>query len=305
MERNPNFWAAPLPNAERLTAKVFGDEEAMVAALEAGTIDIIYWFPLKHYPRLKDKLSFVFGPSNTRVWELRLPPGKAPFNNKKVRQAMAYAIDRESVVTSVLNGVGAATPHPWGKTHIAYDPAYDARNKFDLDRAKAMLTEAGAPTGRFSVLLSSADGEGKAIATILQADLRKIGWVVELELLEPARFSPRLISGDFQMAVNASGQFDLYTSFAAANSAYRPQNNPLWPNGNPPTAYSEGIRSAERTIDPAAQKAAFRQVADTMLDEAWTIPIAWQVTVYGSRKQVEGIEVVAVGRPAFEKVNVR
>jgi peptide/nickel transport system substrate-binding protein len=304
MARNPHYWATPLPNADKLTAKIFGDEDAMIAALESGAIDMVYWFPLKHYPRLKDKLQFVFGPANTRVWELRMQTKKTPFDDKKVRQAIAYGIDRASVVKDVMFGVGAPTPHSWGKTHPAYDASYEGRNAFDLNKTKSLLTAAGKPNGKFTILLSTADAEGKGIASILQADLMKIGWTVELDVLDPARFSPRLVAGDFQMAINASGQFDLYTSFAAANSVYRISGNPVWTEGKPPANYIAGIKAAESTVDPAKQKATLKQVAETLLDEAWTIPICWQVTLYGATKKVRGIEVVAVGRPVFEGVTV-
>ena len=304
MVRNPHYWAAPLPHADKLTAKIFGDEDAMIAALESGGIDMVYWFPLKHYPRLKERLQFVFGPANTRVWELRMQTKKAPFDDKKVRQAIAYGIDRASVVKDVMFGVGTPTPHSWGKTHPAYDASYDGRNKFDLNKAKSLLTAAGKPSGKFTILLSTADAEGKGIASILQADLMKIGWTVELDVLDPARFSPRLVAGDFQMAINASGQFDLYTSFAAANSVYRISGNPVWAEGKPPADYIAGIKAAESTVDPTKQKAALKQVAETLFEEAWTIPICWQVTLYGATKKVHGIEVVAVGRPVFEGVSL-
>ncbi|MBI3976706.1 MAG: ABC transporter substrate-binding protein [Chloroflexi bacterium] len=304
MERHPSFWGAPKPYADRLTAKLFGDEDAMVAALESGSIDLIYWFPLKHYGRLKDKLQFFFGPTNTRVWEVRLQTQRPPFNDKRVRQAFGYAIDRESIARNVLFDVGGATTHPWGKNHPAYDPAYDQRYKLDANRAKALLAAAGKPTGKTTMIIEATNPEARGIATIIQADVKKIGWDMDIESLDPGRFSPRAVAGDFEITINPSGQFDLYTSFAAANSAFRIAGNPLWANGQPPAAYVEGIKAAESTIDPAKQKAAFKQVAETLFDEMWSIPLAWQVTIYGATKKVKGVKVMAVGRPLFEDVTL-
>ena len=73
--------------------------------------------------------------------------GRNPLRDRRVREAMALAIDETAIVQKVMNGLGHPTALPWGPGVNGYDAARDVREKADPDRARRLLAEAGYPNG--------------------------------------------------------------------------------------------------------------------------------------------------------------
>ncbi len=73
------------------------------------------------------------------------------------------------------------------------------------------------------------------------------------------------------------------------NSIYFRRNNPVWGKTAPET-YVKAIDDADATLDPAKQKEAFGRLQEVLLDEAWTIPIAWRYSLFAHQKNVKGLD---------------
>lgn len=163
--RNPNYWGTTtiggteykLPFADRFEWPIIPDESTRLAALKTGKVDHVLSTNWKYEATLDKE-----APELIKRWMpavsfpmMGLRTDKAPFNDIRVRQALNMAIDREAMIKSLYGGHGAVVNAPFsiGWPESLYTPLDklppSARQLFEYnpDKAKALLTEAGYPTG--------------------------------------------------------------------------------------------------------------------------------------------------------------
>jgi peptide/nickel transport system substrate-binding protein len=303
LERNPAYWNPPAPWVDRVVFKVFSDSDAMVAALQSGICDIVVSLPPKDVARLSREFNLVRGHPGALTYELRVNGTRPPFDRKEARQALQFAIDRQGVVQHVLFGVSEPTVLPYSKSSPAYDRSVAARYPFDLQRAKELLHRAGVAGGRAECLALPQFPELPAIGQVLKADLAKIGFTVDLVVLDSTQYYKRVLGGDFQLATSFSGNTQKYPTRIALNSIYRTANNPVWGN-NVPKSYVDAINEANGTIDPAKQKAAFAKLNQALLDESWVVSIAYRQSVFGLARHVDGFAFTVDDMAVLEQVSL-
>lgn len=179
-------WWGELPKVKEITVSFIADESTRLLAARSGDIDVAFNVPLAQSAQWEkldtmrvdyvNDLSYVGLYFNTSV---------APFDDPKVREAVAHAVDRDAYVSSLLRGHGEAataimTPESLGKAFDA-DAAREALGAipqwdFDLDDAAAALAESGSPDGFEAELLTPNTGPqlGSAAQALAQ-NLADIG----------------------------------------------------------------------------------------------------------------------------------
>ena len=288
---------------DRVVFKVFSDSDAMVAALQSGICDVVVSLPPKDVARLGQEFNLVRGHPGALTYELRVNGTKPPFDKKEARQALQYAVDRKSVVDQVLFGVSQPTVLPYSRASAAYDASTLAKYPFDLNRAKELFAKAGVTGGKAECLALPQFPELPAIAQVLKADLAKIGFTVDLVILDSTQYYKRVLGGDFVLATSFSGNTQKYPTRVSLNSIYRTANNPVWKN-DVPKAYVDAISEASGTVDPVKQKAAFAKLNAAILDESWVVSIAYRQTVFGLAKHVDGFAYTVDDMAVLENVSV-
>jgi peptide/nickel transport system substrate-binding protein len=195
--RNPNYWNAPKPYADRLVIRFISDENSRMVALEKGEIDFINSniIPWDQVPRLRKDPRFKVldvGEEGTAQLEYLVINGFRPTTgNPKVRQALAFAIDRAQIAALAAAGLAnVANGIVHSKTGWAYSPVYE-HYKPNPARARVLLDEAGFPmkgSSRFSLSLSYATGIAPeaAAAEIIKQQLKPIGIDVNLSSYDRA-----------------------------------------------------------------------------------------------------------------------
>ncbi len=165
------------PYLDGIKSPIIRDASAMIVQLESGAIDVADNPPitddnrLKSDPRfralnnLKDGQYFALG-TNTTI---------APFDNKVVRQALRFAIDRQRMNDVALGGPGQPKVLPWLAGSPAYDETKLGANGFDLDKAAALLKQAGVSGFSMDLLPLGTWAQLETVCQIYQADLGKIG----------------------------------------------------------------------------------------------------------------------------------
>jgi peptide/nickel transport system substrate-binding protein len=303
LERNPSYWNPQAPWVDRVVYKVFNDSDAMVAALQSGLVDIMISAPPKDVARLGREFKMVRGTPGALTYEIRVNGTRPPFDKKEARQALLYAIDRKSVVDNVLFGVSEPTVLPFSRASAAYDASTLPKYAFNLDRAKELLARAGVAGGKAECLALPQFPELPAISQILKADLAKIGFTVDIAVVDNTLYYKRLLGGDFQICASFSGNTQKYPTRVGLNSIYRMANNPVW-GDNVPKSYVDAMNEANGTIDPARQKAAFAKLNAAILDEAWVISIAYRQSVFGLAKHVDGFAYTVDDMAVLENVSL-
>ncbi len=128
-----------------------------------------------------------------------------PFNNKKLRQAVAHAIDRKEILQAAYFGFGEPSDQKYPKGHALYLKGIPFPTH-NLHKAKVLLKEAGYKGQTITITLAQGDAE-ETEATTIQAQLKRIGMNVKLEVLDYGAYTARLRSGDFQFKPQG-GSFD-------------------------------------------------------------------------------------------------
>ncbi len=194
MARFDGYWNPELPYLDKVTFKFIGDASAQLAALKAGDIDVIGYIaaPESVIALEKDKRFKVYNGTPTGEVIMSTNNKAAPFDNKKVRQAMAYAIDRQAVVELVMFGYGTPIGSHWSPSTPYY---VDLTQKFayNPEKAKALLAEAGYPNGfdatiKLPAIYSYSKRAGEVIADMLsQVNIR-----LEIEIVEWGQWIERI-----------------------------------------------------------------------------------------------------------------
>ena len=185
--RNEDYWGgAPAPEA--IVFRPITDANTRVAEMLSGGLDIMVEVPPDSVAQFRDAPDFqVHEQAGPHVWFLILNMKEGPFAEKAVRQAANYAINKESLVTDVLQGTAevAAGPIP-----PAFAWAYNEEVEpypYDPDKARELLAEAGYDGEEITFYVTEG-GSGMldpvAMGTAIQADLAAVGMNVKIETYE-------------------------------------------------------------------------------------------------------------------------
>ena len=125
---------------------------------------------------------------------------KAPFNKKEVRQAIAYAIDMDSMIGAVYLGAASKANSPVSPDVFGYNK--DTKGyEYNVAKAKELLTQAGYPNGFKAKIWTNDNGIRKDTAVILQDQLKQIGIDASIEILEWGSYLDRLIQLYMQFSI--------------------------------------------------------------------------------------------------------
>jgi peptide/nickel transport system substrate-binding protein len=189
----------PLPYLDSVTFKPIPDATVMFAAVRTGQLDLIEGILPSDLPRVQSEstLTTAEGPgSNQVVW---LNNSKPPFDNKSLRQAVAWAINREAIHRAIYFGTGAPGTFFTPLEGWSFDPN-GAFYTHDLARAKAALAAAGQPGGFKFTALADNSTVYLQLAQAVKGSLAEAGIDMSIEAVANATNTARRTSGDFEAA---------------------------------------------------------------------------------------------------------
>ena len=186
LEKNPNYFVKGQPYLDQLKIKLITENSGIAAGMRSKTIDgtVVWGAKYKFFENMKNIKMLdvpVFG------WAMfEFNSSKPPFDNPKLRLAFAYAIDRQEIIDAVMLGNAKITaPVPEGMGAYSADWKTLAGYEVDLEKAKALLKEAGYPDGlKFELKTSTAYPPYVPTAQVIQSNLKKIGVQAEIIPLE-------------------------------------------------------------------------------------------------------------------------
>ena len=198
LKANPDYYKGK-PAIDTLVFRVIPEGVNRTIALETKEADIAYDIDpidhdmVKHHSNLtllqKSALTMNYLGFNTE---------KAPFNKKEVRQAIAYAIDMDSMIAAVYLGAASKANSPVSPEVFGYNKdtkGYD----YNVAKAKELLAQAGYPNGFKAKIWTNDNGIRRDTAVILQDQLKQIGIDATIEILEWGSYLDRLIRKEHDM----------------------------------------------------------------------------------------------------------
>jgi peptide/nickel transport system substrate-binding protein len=182
VKRNPAYYGGA-PRLLEIIFKIIPDDNAQLIALEAGEIDTA-GIPAKDYRRLKTVKGIDLYEYDTLLYTyLGLNLANPKFADKRVRQALAYATDKNQLVNLIYRGLASPAYAPSAPVSWAYSDKV-AKYPYDPEKARRLLKAAGAEKLEFTILVNQGNKEREKGAVILQQQYRKVGVKVNVRVLE-------------------------------------------------------------------------------------------------------------------------
>jgi peptide/nickel transport system substrate-binding protein len=287
LERNPDYYEKGLPKLDGVTMRIIPESAARLAALESGAVDILWNLPYEVVDKFKNHPTIRADSTSTATWDgVILNCDHPPFNDVRVRQALAATIDKEALVELVLFGQGAPTHSPIPPSHPYFNKSMPFKQP-EIARAKKLLAEAGLADGFEIAMQVPQEREQRVRLGVAVRDMaRAAGIRVNIERVPFATYSAT-ISGKAQMYVD--GYFARPTIDTALYPFYHSTgswNAQLWRYKN--ARVDELLDVARKTVDETKRKQIFDEL-QAVIDD--TVPgiIAYSAAhVNGVRRDVEG-----------------
>ncbi len=291
--KNPNYWESGHPYLDGVNISIFRDAQAMVAALESGTLDVADLVPIPDADRLRNDSKYKLYQTHDlgQYFYATVNCGVAPTDNKLVRQAINYAIDRQRFTDTVMKGfTGEPRALPWAKSSPAFDAAKNRSYAFDLDKAKSLLAQSGLSNIEFDIswALAGYAAEYEQLATIIQSNLATIGVKSNLKPTDPPTFAQqglgknppftgmRLSAGAFTQLFEAGSEFALSRTYGYANNGA----------GFYDDKWTQLASSVATEPDPGKRKQMYSDINDYLLDQSFTMAITPYPDIVGIRPNV-------------------
>ena len=311
MEANNDYWEGA-PAIKQLRVRVILDANTQQAELRSGRVDLAIntalspdaYVALAKDPNLKIEQS-----PGTNVQWLGFNTQSAPLTDARVRQAVAYAIDRESIVRDLLQGQARVAhsivpPESWAYAQgqvYNYDPA---RSKQLLDQAGLRDPDGDGPRMRLdkplSFKISASNIVVRQYAGVIQNQLQAVGLPVNIETLEDNTLREAQVNGQFQLTAgrwvggNQDPIFlrDLFTHLKGGNFNRSHYDNP---------ELDKLLGEAVNTADRARAKQLYAQAQEVISREMPMLPLWYANNIVLARKSVGNINVPPNGDWSFTR----
>lgn len=186
LERNPDYWDAPLPYIDAIEYRYIADDSVRMVNLLAGEVDVVFDPPADQIKGNTEARGFrVIAASGEGMFSVQFNTRVAPFNDQRLRQALFKAIDREAIVQALFGG-RADVPYDWLPAWWKYHDPSNPGMTYDPDGAKELLAEAGyGPSNPLNFeLLITPSTIYQEVATVLQGMWAEVGINAVIRTLE-------------------------------------------------------------------------------------------------------------------------
>lgn len=203
-EANENYWEPDRPKVDNLIIRYIPEQQAQLAALQAGEVDIMFPVPETALVLENDPNVSLQEVVSANIVRINVGTGHPPLDNVDVRRAIALAIDRQEMVDAALLGKGAPSSYIPEAYSWSAGPDEQPYSTQDIDEAKQLLADAGFPDG-FELELMHLAGYGTYLDRMMEVladQLAEIGITTTIVPLEQATWLDRLLTADFEITDN-------------------------------------------------------------------------------------------------------
>ena len=303
--RNDKYWRAGQPALDGIEMSIIPEMATGLRSVVAGQNHMAYGLSARYSPIASKakNVTVVTGPT-LYCYMMFLNYSRAPLNNPKVRQAINFAVNRQLFINATMGGVGEPAAMLLPSTHWGYDKGVAGLYKFDPDRGKKLMAEAGYPNGVDITVGGYTDQDAVRRSEVMIDQLGKIG------------IRCKYINGTI---AEASGQFfGNEKKFDALQAAWTGRPDPSMTYAlafGKGAYYNAGRSEASEELsqllldsrikeDIAYRKQVFAKLQRIVMEQALAVPIAFNFEFDAVANNVKGFKPNLLGKPKFWDVSL-
>ncbi|MEA4962333.1 glutathione ABC transporter substrate-binding protein [Lutispora sp.] len=288
---NEDYWGNK-PKIKNVVFRSIPEIASRSIEVETGGIDVSIDVQASELSRLESNKDVkVFRRQASRINFLCFNCKKAPFDNIKVRQAINMAINKEAIFNVVYQGVGSIASAPMSSVVWSFNDKL-APHEYNIEKAKALLAEAGYPNGLEITISCDQNQERLDTAEMAQAQLSEIGVKANIETLERGAFIDKVIGGNLEMfglgwtSDTGDPDYSLYASFHSSMHGAG-GNMSFYTNKK----VDELLQLGRSSTDPEVRKNAYFEAQEIVWEEVPCVFLQCpeEVVVYNANIQGFGV----------------
>jgi peptide/nickel transport system substrate-binding protein len=205
--KNPHYFKRGLPKVDEVVFRIIPEQASLLAGLRSRSLDMATISDGSVVKQAMDEhaLAVLQAPSlNLRIFSFNTT--RKPFTDPRVRDAIAYAIDRQAIINAAEFGMGVVSgPIPAPDRVWALPVSNFPEYHVNLAKARQLLQEAGAAGASFSITASPTYEGGLAVAQVIQSQLRAVGLNANITNVEWGQYINLWVKRDFDSMVELRG----------------------------------------------------------------------------------------------------
>ena len=280
------------PKVDKIIFRGIPEEATRAIELESGGIDICMDFPPQDFDRVKNEGKFKMYEKpgvSTNYYGFNMEA--KPFDNKKVRQAINYAVDIDALIDALYFGFAVKTQGPMSSLVWGFDETLPADPyPYNVEKAKELLAEAGFSKGFKTKLYSNTSGLNRSTSEMFQAFLAEVGIEAEVVTMEWGAFLAATregVDGMFTMGWSGTGDAEGALTYLYDSRNIGSSNRVRW---NDPK-FDKFLADGRGTLDPVKRKAIYKEAQTYFNEEAPIVFMLAKKLLCATSPKVEGFEI--------------
>jgi peptide/nickel transport system substrate-binding protein len=275
--------------------KIIPEATNRVIELETGGVDAAYNISTNDVKNIKENenLNLLMGPS-FRYTLLTFSMKSEKLQNQKLRDALAYAIDKKSLVDAIYGETAEVATGVLPKNAFGYKEFEPV--PYDVEKAKQLMIEAGYPNGIELKFVCEPIEEYTRTAEAIQNMWKEIGVTLDIHTIENAAYLAQ--GNEFEVGLRAGNANEPSNILVIYDSAFKDKIQP-----NDPYIDAQLAKVAS-LLNPDERKAALGELQDYLWNIRFTVPIAYTNVIYASSKNVENWEIHPINLTNLSEVIV-
>ncbi len=311
LERFDGYWGQKA-YLDRVILKVIPDATARYLALKKGEVDIIDFPSPDDIENIKkDKNLKTVEQAGLNVGYLAMNLDKKPFDNKLVRQAINYAVNKSDIIKAVYGSFGIPAKNPMPPTMWSYNDKIKDYG-YNPTKAKDLLKQAGFPNGFEATIWAMPvsrpyNPNAKKVAEIIQAQLKEVGIKLNIVSYEWGTYLDKIHQGEHDMCLigwtgdNGDPDNFLWVLLSIPSTIKPASNYSFWKNDK----FNSLIKEAKETFDVKKRTSLYMSAQEIFKEEAPWVPIAHSTVVEPMKVSVNNFFLSPLGKREFKEVWIK
>ncbi|WLR51267.1 ABC transporter substrate-binding protein [Bacillus tianshenii] len=312
VEKNEEYWMDGYPKLDRVIYQAIPDNSARLNALVTGEVDIVDGLNPSDNETIKsneDLQEFLRPSMNVGYLGLTMKDPNSPLANKKVRQALNHAVDKQGIIDAFYSGLAEPAKNPMPPSIQGYNDEIEPY-EYDLDKAKSLLAEAGYPDG-FKMELWAMPvprpymPDGRKTAEVMQASFAQIGVEAEIVSYEWATYLEKARNGEADAFLlgwtGDNGDADNFLYALLDKDAIGSNNYSYYSSDE----LHDVLIEAQSNPDPEKRKELYKKAQEIIHEDAPWVPIVHSTPLLAGKSNVEGFVPHPTGTDKLTKVDLK